>query len=110
MRVDFTNLGLEPPEKSKPGRAGQTGTAAAAATANRGAGSTADANACADRVRFSFDPARVHSLATQALAAPEVRQEKVAPLRQSVANGNYAVDSGKVADAIAAELANGRIR
>jgi flagellar biosynthesis anti-sigma factor FlgM len=110
MRVDFTNLGLEPPEKSKPGRAGQTGTAANAAATPSGASSTADANAGVDRARFSFDQARVQSLARQALAAPEVRQEKVAPLQQAVANGNYAVDSGKVADAMAAELSHGRIR
>lgn len=105
MRVDFTNLGLEPPDKSKPGRAGQTGTAdTAGVSGNVSTGTTAD------RTRFSFDQTRVEALNAQALAAPEVRQAKVEPLQAAVAEGSYTVDSGKVAEAIVAEAGNARIR
>jgi len=103
MRVDFTNLGMEPPENSNSGRASQT-------AGNRGGGSAsamnvAESGSPADRTTFSFSQARVQSLALQALALPEVRQEKVAVLRQAVAEGDYRVDSGKVADALTAEVA-----
>jgi len=109
MRVDFTNLGLEAPEKSKASRAGSAGTASASG-AQTGASAATEGGAGVDQTSLSFDQAKVQSLATQALAAPEVRQEKVGPLQQAVASGNYTVDSGKVADAVAAELASGRIR
>jgi negative regulator of flagellin synthesis FlgM len=110
MRVDFTNLGLETPEKSKAGRTGQTGAASAADTASSAASSAGNANAGVDQTSLAFSHARVQSLATQALAAPEVRQEKVGPLQRAIANGNYSVDSGQVADAMAADLVNGWIR
>ena len=76
MRVDLTNYGSEPPEKSKLGRAGQSGTAAAAATASEA--SASGSSSALDRASFSFDQARVQSLASQALAAPEVRRQTVA--------------------------------
>jgi flagellar biosynthesis anti-sigma factor FlgM len=107
MRVDFTNLGVEQPERKQTGRVGQSGTAPAATSANEGATSTAQS---VDRARFSFDQAKVHALEAKALAAPEVRQEKVEPLQQAVSNGSYAVDSGRVAEAIAAEHTSGRVR
>ncbi len=106
MRVDFTNVGLEA-EQAKTGRAGKTGTAAGAASANSGAGAT---SASVDQTSFSFDQTRVQTLASQALAAPEVRQEKVAPLQQAVASGDYQVDPTKVAEAIAAEAGDGSFR
>jgi flagellar biosynthesis anti-sigma factor FlgM len=39
-------------------------------------------------------------LTTQALSSPEVRQDKVDTLRQSVSSGTYALDATKTADAI----------
>jgi len=105
MRVEFTNIGLEP-EKNKPGRAAQAGTAASLPVA--GENSSDQASAGVDSTRFSFDQPRVASLETEALAAPEVRQEKVAPLQQAIDNGNYTVDPNKIADAIAAEFGVGR--
>jgi len=106
MRVDFTNFGFEPPEKSKPGRSGQTGTAASATSAP--SSSAAAGSDGADQASFSFDQTRVQSLASQALAAPEVRQAKVEPLQQAVASGDYQVDPGKVAEAILAEAGSFR--
>jgi flagellar biosynthesis anti-sigma factor FlgM len=83
---------------------------ARATGANGNASAATDNSSGVDQTSFSFDQARVQSLATQALAAPEVRQEKVAPLQQAIANGDYQVDPGKVADAIAAEAGSGTIR
>jgi len=108
MRVEFTNFGLEPPEKSKPGRAAPAGTAASPPGA--GENGSDQVSAGADSTRFAFDQARVASLETQAMAAPEVRQEKVAALQQAVENGDYTVDPSKVADAIAAEIGADRVR
>jgi len=108
MRVEFTNFGLEPPDKSKPGRAAQAGTAASPPVA--GENGSDQTSAGVDSTRFSFDQARVAWLETQAMAAPEMRQEKVAALQQAVDNGDYTVDPSKVADAIAAELGGDRIR
>jgi len=108
MRVDFTNVGSEPLEKSKLSRAGQTGTAASAT--NNNTASAADASSGTDQASFSFDLGRVQSLESKVLAAPEVRQEKVGPLQQAVASGEYQVDPGKVADAIMSDAAGGTIR
>jgi len=105
MRVDFTNFGLEPPDKGKASRPGQTSTASAPAANDNATVSTG-----ADRARFTFDQTRVQALDVHALRAPEVRQAKVEPLQQAVANGSYTVDSGKVAEAMLAEAANGRTR
>lgn len=109
MRVDFTNLGLEPPDKNKAGRAGQSNTAAGTTSAGQSSPSASSVSGNADQTRFSFSLARVESLKTGVLAAPEVRQERVAPLEQAVANGIYKVEPVKVADAMVSEL-SGRIR
>ncbi len=109
MRVDFTNLGTEPAEKSKAGRAGSKGTASAS-SAQTSASTATESGAGVDQTSLSFDQARVQTLEAKALAAPEVRMEKVAPLQQAVASGNYQVDAVKVADAMAAEAASGRVR
>ena len=111
MRIDFTNYGFEGPEKSKAGKAGQSGTATATAattTSAGNAGATSSSGAGADQTNFSFDPARVESLTNQALAAPEVRQQKVASLQQAVANGAYTVDPAQVATAIAGDAGSFR--
>jgi len=100
MRVDLTTNGLGQPESRKTGRSGQSGAASSA-----GAGSSAGVSAGVtggDRAQFSFDQARVQALTAQALAAPEVRQAKVAALGQAISSGEYTVDAGKVADAMTA--------
>jgi negative regulator of flagellin synthesis FlgM len=45
----------------------------------------------------------VKSLVSQALSTPEVRQEKVNALRQSISSGEYKLDPGKIAGAIISE-------
>jgi len=110
MRVEFTNLGMEPPDKAKPGRAGQSRAAASAPAAKENANAETHASVAVDRARVSFHQARVATLEAKTLAWPEVRQERVAPLQQAIANGSYAVDAKKVADAMAADMKNGRVR
>jgi flagellar biosynthesis anti-sigma factor FlgM len=53
-----------------------------------------------DWTSFHSDSTSVQSLTTQALQSPEVRQPTVDALRQSVASGQYQVDTAKVANAI----------
>jgi flagellar biosynthesis anti-sigma factor FlgM len=53
-----------------------------------------------DKASLSSDSLDVSSLEAQALASPEVRQEKVEALRQSVQSGDYKVEADKVAHAI----------
>ena len=108
MRVEFTNLGLEPPDKTKPGRTGKPASTATSPAASETSEATSSSQV--DRTRLSFDQAKVAALEAKVMAAPEMRQEKVEPLQQAVANGSYPVDTHKVADAMAAELANGRVR
>jgi flagellar biosynthesis anti-sigma factor FlgM len=106
MRIDFTTLGVEPPDSGKPGRAGQTGAPGAAASNSPGSvsGSNADNATGVDEARFSFDPTRVQSLKTQVLAQPEIRQAKVQSLQESIGNGEYSVSPGQIADALIREV------
>jgi len=102
MRIDLTSGGLQGPETSQTGRAGQAANQSSGAggtSANPGAGTATGE----DRVQFSSAQTRVAALTAQALGAPEVRQAKVDALGQAIGNGEYAVDAGKVADAMAAE-------
>jgi flagellar biosynthesis anti-sigma factor FlgM len=94
MRVDFTTFGLEPPERGKTGRAAQTEAAGTGASSNSGL----------DQTRFSFDQARVQSLAAHVLAQPEIREAKVKLLQQAIGNGEYSVPASQIADALVSEL------
>ena len=62
---------------------------------------TAAQGATVDRTTFHSDSLSVTSLTSQAMNTPEVRQDKVAALQQSIASGEYKVDATKTADAIA---------
>jgi flagellar biosynthesis anti-sigma factor FlgM len=98
MKVNLTTFGLEPPDSSKTPRAGQAGPAAGGASGTTGL----------DRARFSFDQARVQSLAAQVLAQPEMRAAKIQALQQVIGNGEYAVPAGKIADALINEWGAGQ--
>ena len=50
-----------------------------------------------DRATLTSDSTSVGSLVSTALASPEVRQDLVASLRQSVNSGQYDLDPGKIA-------------
>jgi flagellar biosynthesis anti-sigma factor FlgM len=107
MRIDFTTLGVEPPDSGKPGRTGQTGTPGTAASNGPGSvsGSHAESATGLDETKFSFDQTRVQSLKTQVLAQPEIRQAKVQSLQESIGKGEYSVSSGQIADALIREVA-----
>ena len=64
-------------------------------------GSLAGAQAVTqDRTTFSSDSLSVESLTSQALNYPEVRQDKVDALSQSMNTGAYQVDPMQIAGAI----------
>ncbi len=50
-----------------------------------------------DRATLTSDSVSVHSLVSTALSSPEVRQDKVASLRQAVNSGQYELDPAKIA-------------
>ncbi len=112
MRIDPTTSGIEQPDNSKTGRAGQPANQSnqANARAAASAGASTGASATIDRTQFSFDQARVQTLESQVLAAPEIRQAKVSSLEQAIGSGGYSVDAGKVAEAMTAEFSAASFR
>jgi flagellar biosynthesis anti-sigma factor FlgM len=92
--------GAEPPENSKPGPAGQTGST------ERSPGDAVGSNTGLDQANFSFDQAQLQSLASQVLAQPEIRDNKVQALQQSIGQGDYFVPPGQIADAMVNDLAS----
>ncbi len=63
---------------------------------------TAAQSAAQDRTTFHSDSLSVKSLTSQALNSPEIRQDKVDTLSQSVNSGAYQLDATKIADAMIA--------
>jgi flagellar biosynthesis anti-sigma factor FlgM len=57
-----------------------------------------------DKATLSLDTVGLNQLETQALQSPEIRQEKVAALREAVRSGQYQVEPGKIADAMLNEF------
>lgn len=55
-----------------------------------------------DRTTFQSGPSNLRSLVSTALASPEIRQDKVDSARQSISDGTFKFDAGKVADAMIA--------
>ncbi|HWF92119.1 MAG TPA: flagellar biosynthesis anti-sigma factor FlgM [Terriglobales bacterium] len=53
-----------------------------------------------DVIDFSHDNTHIQSLATQALANPAIRQDKVEALRQAIAGGTYVIEPETVAHAM----------
>lgn len=53
-----------------------------------------------DRTTLRTDSQSVQSLTSQALNSPEIRQDKVDALRQSVTSGEYQVSAKAIANAI----------
>jgi len=84
-------IGLNPLD---PQRVSTEQTASAAASRQAGKTSGEDADA------FSSDTVSLSALANRALQAPEVRQEKVASLQQSIATGQYRLDAQSIAAAM----------
>jgi flagellar biosynthesis anti-sigma factor FlgM len=97
MRVDLKAYGTESTDTGKTDRNRST-----PAPSEQGNATTTH-----DQTHFSFDQTRVRALETQVLAQPEVRQQKVDLLRQSLGKGEYAVSDNQIADAIIADLTSG---
>lgn len=55
-----------------------------------------------DRTTFHNDSLSVGSLTSQAMQTPEIRQDQVSAISQSVQDGTYKTDASKTADAIVA--------
>jgi negative regulator of flagellin synthesis FlgM len=84
MRIDLTNPA-----------AGQIASEASGKPA--GAQSAAGADSSEDRATLTSGAASVQSLVSQAMSSPEVREDKVASLRQAVSSGNYQLDPAGIA-------------
>lgn len=71
------------------------------------AGSAATRSPVDDQTQLSGAHAQAASLVTQTLQLPEVRQERVAALRQAVAGGSYRPASESVAHAMLSHMISG---
>ena len=63
-------------------------------------GGGASATTGQKRDAFSADTVSLGALQAQALATPEVRQDRVQALRDAIRNGSYEIDPAKIADAM----------
>jgi flagellar biosynthesis anti-sigma factor FlgM len=84
MRIDLTNP-----------VAGQIASEASGKPS--GAQGAAGSEASEDRATLSSGAASVDSLVSQAMQSPEVREDKVASLRQAIGSGNYQLDPAGIA-------------
>ena len=97
MRVDLKSTGTEAADSGKIDWAHPTPAT----------GESGNQTSALDQIHFSFDHTRVRVLESQVMAQPEVRQQRVESLRQSLGKGEYAVSDGQVADAMLADLTSG---
>jgi negative regulator of flagellin synthesis FlgM len=88
MKIEVNNpvISQLPPER------GAKQVSASATTATEG---TAQ-----DRTTLHSDSLSVQALTSQAMNTPEIRQDKVDALRQSINSGTYQLDATKIAGAI----------
>ena len=56
-----------------------------------------------DHATLTSDSTFVGSLVSSALSSPEVRQDKVASLRQAISSGQYAIDPASIAASMVGE-------
>lgn len=96
MKVDAAKNGRDAVDDGKPDR-----NRLAAPASHCGSDKAAP-----DRARIAFDQSLVQTLETQALAQPEVRQQRVDLLRQLLGKGEYSVSDTQLADAILADITN----
>jgi len=61
---------------------------------------TGEATNPQDQTSFSSESMSISSLAAQALQTPEIRQDRVASLKAAISNGTYAIEPGKIAEAM----------
>ena len=86
MRIDLNNISLQGLERDDK---------------TRKAGSKAPSTPnVEDKASLSVDTLSISSLETRAMSVPQIRQDKVEALRQSIQNGEYKVEPEKIAQAI----------
>ncbi len=66
-------------------------------------GKASGASRTDDKASLSVDTVSIAALTTQALAAPQVRQDRVDALRQAIQSGQYQVDPSQIAQAMLAQ-------
>lgn len=86
MRIDLNNILMNGIERD-----GET---------RKARGKAPNAPNVEDKTSLSSDTLSVSSLTTQAMESPSVRHNRVEALRQQVQNGEYNLDSNKIAQAI----------
>jgi negative regulator of flagellin synthesis FlgM len=89
--------GISDAEQTKINRASETARIAESSGATPTVGGAA---AEGDVIRVSDEAAAINKLAEQAAQAPEIRQEKVAKLREQLQSGAYRPTADDIADAI----------
>lgn len=94
MRID-TNQTAQPLAESN-----RSGNSNPASVDTRASTSSASAALGEDSAQLSGAHVQVQALVAQALQFPEVRQEKVNALRQSVLGGSYQPSASQVAEAV----------
>ena len=97
MRIDLYGPQSSPEAEQRP----------AASSASNASSSSLEVASTEDQAQFSGAHVQVAALAAQANQLPEIRQEKVEPLRQSVTSGRYALDPEKIAGAMVSHLVSG---
>jgi len=96
MRIDLWNSPIsETAGSDRPARSGAIAKASGSASID-----TKE-----DEARLSFDHGRVRALAEEVHKMPEVREERIAVLRQAIADGTYHKDAQQVASAMLGEVA-----
>jgi negative regulator of flagellin synthesis FlgM len=81
---------------------GQVPTERAAKQVSTGCPTTFPSNT-EDKTTLSSSKTSVESMTSQALQTPEIRQDKVSAIRESIKNGSYDLDPSKIASAIIAD-------
>jgi len=94
MRVDGP---LPIPENARPDKVTGSGSSTQPSR-------SAPVNSGQDSTQLSVDAQTVQQLKTALTGTPEVRQERVNALRQTVAKGQYKISDQQLSDAIASEL------
>jgi negative regulator of flagellin synthesis FlgM len=94
MRVDGP---FSSPESLPPDQVGRSGSTS---QSNR----STPASAGQDEAQLSVDNDTIQSLRASLAQVPEVRQERVAALRQAVSQGSYQVSDQQLGDAMANDL------
>jgi negative regulator of flagellin synthesis FlgM len=99
MVIDFNRLNNALPTatgRSGSAQANESAKASSGSSAAR-SGNTASASASGESVRLSDEAQHLQSINDKLRDLPEVDQERVARLKQAIADGSYQVDNQRVA-------------